>query len=266
MLSGRKLSEQPPIVRPHITTPTSFNYDSWEERAFAQDYSCVWPPRSYSCTFCRREFRSAQALGGHMNVHRRDRARLRQSNSSPTSEETPQIYDADFTPQVGSFSYSYNPNPNPNPNPKPNSICGALAPLITPSGSSSSVRKGHWIDNIGLISSSYSSAVVNQDTQKEEICLISSVQSLKDPIPARKILNLEEFVRVRSEDDSNLKKRKFHVKTDEEMIMISKRRRVGSIVSPLVVDIPLCNRKELDIEVLEICPSPVEELDLELRL
>ncbi|CAL5018300.1 unnamed protein product [Urochloa decumbens] len=33
---------------------------------------------SYTCGYCRREFRSAQALGGHMNVHRRDRARLRQ--------------------------------------------------------------------------------------------------------------------------------------------------------------------------------------------
>ncbi|KAJ1377465.1 Zinc finger C2H2-type [Sesbania bispinosa] len=41
-----------------------------------------WPPRSYTCSFCRKEFKSAQALGGHMNVHRRDRARLRQS--SPT--------------------------------------------------------------------------------------------------------------------------------------------------------------------------------------
>ncbi|KAG2722122.1 hypothetical protein I3760_02G115500 [Carya illinoinensis] len=38
-----------------------------------------WPPRSYTCSFCKREFKSAQALGGHMNVHRRDRARLRQS-------------------------------------------------------------------------------------------------------------------------------------------------------------------------------------------
>ncbi|KAK7324523.1 hypothetical protein VNO77_28147 [Canavalia gladiata] len=38
-----------------------------------------WPPRSYNCSFCRKEFKSAQALGGHMNVHRRDRARLRQS-------------------------------------------------------------------------------------------------------------------------------------------------------------------------------------------
>ncbi|CAN6275223.1 unnamed protein product [Urochloa humidicola] len=44
-----------------------------------------WPPQrslpsssSYTCGYCRREFRSAQALGGHMNVHRRDRARLRQ--------------------------------------------------------------------------------------------------------------------------------------------------------------------------------------------
>ncbi|KAL6178556.1 hypothetical protein ACLB2K_050074 [Fragaria x ananassa] len=57
--------------------------DSWEVRAFAEDTGNVmgttWPPRSYTCTFCRREFRSAQALGGHMNVHRRDRARLHQA-------------------------------------------------------------------------------------------------------------------------------------------------------------------------------------------
>lgn len=63
---------------------------SWEELAFARDAAghlggCVWPPRSYTCTFCRREFRSAQALGGHMNVHRRDRARLRQC-ASPSPE------------------------------------------------------------------------------------------------------------------------------------------------------------------------------------
>ncbi|KAF4377480.1 hypothetical protein F8388_024971 [Cannabis sativa] len=64
--------------------PTSSYDDSWEEQAFAEDAAgplggCIWPPRSYSCSFCRREFRSAQALGGHMNVHRRDRARLKQS-------------------------------------------------------------------------------------------------------------------------------------------------------------------------------------------
>ncbi|KAI3667054.1 hypothetical protein L6452_42096 [Arctium lappa] len=35
--------------------------------------------RSYTCTFCKRGFSNAQALGGHMNVHRKDRARLRES-------------------------------------------------------------------------------------------------------------------------------------------------------------------------------------------
>lgn len=64
--------------------------DSWEVRAFAQDtgsaMGTTWPPRSYTCTFCRREFRSAQALGGHMNVHRRDRAKLRQSPPVPATE------------------------------------------------------------------------------------------------------------------------------------------------------------------------------------
>uniref|UniRef100_A0ACD6A0N6 Uncharacterized protein n=1 Tax=Avena sativa TaxID=4498 RepID=A0ACD6A0N6_AVESA len=62
---------------------------SWEEQAFARDAEAsllVWPPRSYSCTFCRREFRSAQALGGHMNVHRRDRARLRHQDEEVQEE------------------------------------------------------------------------------------------------------------------------------------------------------------------------------------
>ncbi|XP_031488951.1 uncharacterized protein LOC116256681 [Nymphaea colorata] len=61
--------------------------DPWQEQSFAEDSfellcECIWPPRYYSCSFCRKEFKSAQALGGHMNVHRRDRARLRQSPDS----------------------------------------------------------------------------------------------------------------------------------------------------------------------------------------
>ncbi|KAF5184997.1 Zinc finger protein [Thalictrum thalictroides] len=62
-----------------------------------------WPPRSYTCSFCKREFRSAQALGGHMNVHRRDRARLRQY--SP--------------PWEGHQATPLNPNPNPSPSYSP---------------------------------------------------------------------------------------------------------------------------------------------------
>ncbi|XP_031488631.1 uncharacterized protein LOC116256410 [Nymphaea colorata] len=37
----------------------------------------TYQDRSFSCTFCHRKFSSAQALGGHMNLHRRERARLR---------------------------------------------------------------------------------------------------------------------------------------------------------------------------------------------
>ncbi|XP_020203585.2 probable transcriptional regulator RABBIT EARS [Cajanus cajan] len=79
------------ILKSHIQQPFgASNNSSWEERAFAEDAArilggCIWPPRSYSCNFCKREFRSAQALGGHMNVHRRDRARLKQS-LSPRNE------------------------------------------------------------------------------------------------------------------------------------------------------------------------------------
>ncbi|XP_050386517.1 probable transcriptional regulator RABBIT EARS [Argentina anserina] len=71
---------------------------SWEEKAFAEDAAgslggggCVWPPRSYSCSFCMREFRSAQALGGHMNVHRRDRARLKQCLHNSSSSASPSL-------------------------------------------------------------------------------------------------------------------------------------------------------------------------------
>ncbi|XP_010558920.1 PREDICTED: tropinone reductase homolog At5g06060-like [Tarenaya hassleriana] len=64
-----------------------FGAGSREETAFAfadaEDYSgCVWPLKTYTCSFCTREFRSAQALGGHMNVHRRDRARLKHNQEA----------------------------------------------------------------------------------------------------------------------------------------------------------------------------------------
>ncbi|WCJ23971.1 C2H2 and C2HC zinc fingers superfamily protein [Euphorbia peplus] len=41
--------------------------------------------RSYECTFCKRGFTNAQALGGHMNIHRKDRAKAKQVNSGSSS-------------------------------------------------------------------------------------------------------------------------------------------------------------------------------------
>ncbi|KAK7330897.1 hypothetical protein VNO77_25103 [Canavalia gladiata] len=91
--------------------------DSWEVRAFAEDtrniMGTTWPPRSYTCTFCRREFRSAQALGGHMNVHRRDRARLHHQ-ASPNNNINNNPFPHEFVANAG-FCLLYEfPSPNNN--------------------------------------------------------------------------------------------------------------------------------------------------------
>ncbi|EFH52486.1 zinc finger family protein [Arabidopsis lyrata subsp. lyrata] len=43
--------------------------------------------RPYICEFCERGFSNAQALGGHMNIHRKDRAKLRQANLKEEDSE-----------------------------------------------------------------------------------------------------------------------------------------------------------------------------------
>lgn len=96
LLTLQKLSNQP-NPNPWMNPNQREDDDSWEVRAFAEDTGSImgttWPPRSYTCTFCRREFRSAQALGGHMNVHRRDRARLHQtSNVNPSSSSSSFVF------------------------------------------------------------------------------------------------------------------------------------------------------------------------------
>ncbi|XP_051130986.1 transcriptional regulator TAC1-like [Andrographis paniculata] len=48
------------------------------------------PPASKStfrCSFCKRGFSNAQALGGHMNIHRKDRAKLKEFNLDVNGEE-----------------------------------------------------------------------------------------------------------------------------------------------------------------------------------
>ncbi|KAK8918573.1 putative transcriptional regulator RABBIT EARS [Platanthera zijinensis] len=105
---------------PRLPAAAIIESESWEERAFAEDSSgalggYIWPPRSYSCSFCLREFRSAQALGGHMNVHRRDRARMRQS-SIVEEEKDDDEEEANKVMVVRNSSLLLNPNCITNPN------------------------------------------------------------------------------------------------------------------------------------------------------
>ncbi|WJX76440.1 hypothetical protein P8452_59859 [Trifolium repens] len=57
-----------------------YNPNKSDQRWSSDDLGGPGQVRSYSCTFCKRGFSNAQALGGHMNIHRRDRAKLKQSS------------------------------------------------------------------------------------------------------------------------------------------------------------------------------------------
>lgn len=73
--------------------------------------------RSYECTFCKRGFTNAQALGGHMNIHRKEKAKAskqgdifhRRSFSNPffSDQESSKYSEGNFNQQF------YFPLPNP---------------------------------------------------------------------------------------------------------------------------------------------------------
>ncbi|GJZ97845.1 transcriptional regulator SUPERMAN-like protein [Tanacetum coccineum] len=58
--------------------------------------------RSYECIFCKRGFTTAQALGGHMNIHRKDRAKSRPSYLSHDKNSSRQ---EDYSCYSGPRSY-----------------------------------------------------------------------------------------------------------------------------------------------------------------
>lgn len=53
------------------------NFEKSDQMKWGSDDQNSSQVRSYTCCFCKRGFSNAQALGGHMNIHRRDRARLK---------------------------------------------------------------------------------------------------------------------------------------------------------------------------------------------
>ncbi|XP_027367903.1 zinc finger protein 10-like [Abrus precatorius] len=55
------------------------------DRSSEQNDDMVGTGRSYECVFCKRGFTTAQALGGHMNIHRKDRANKAKPNFPPSS-------------------------------------------------------------------------------------------------------------------------------------------------------------------------------------
>ncbi|KAF5752370.1 SUP1 [Tripterygium wilfordii] len=119
--------------------------DSWYgEDNYLSRFS--WPPRSYTCSFCKREFRSAQALGGHMNVHRRDRARLRQSPPTPRDVlhhahgQCPKLLNLNLSPNCANPNFSSSSSSSTSLA-SPTTFSCTLPSLVSPSSMSLGEKK-----------------------------------------------------------------------------------------------------------------------------
>ncbi|KAF9597580.1 hypothetical protein IFM89_019948 [Coptis chinensis] len=279
MWMRKKLSEKSHV---QVSSRAAYN-DSWEEQAFAEDSAgplggCIWPPRSYSCSFCRREFRSAQALGGHMNVHRRDRARLKQSPNSQIESSTLGVQ---FPPQVCSLVFSPNPNSNSN----------ILAPAISASrvpAPTSTLDKCN--DQTLVKSPSYSSTKVHElqmgslfsspATHTDSIAIKVINQSDKYKLEAENNLRGQEIgLGVCREDlkpDSEVSLNMVTSRTrptrsggdNEDEVISSKRRKIGANSLPFFLKPTgtLVETFRIQPEFIGLSPSSIEEIDLELRL
>ncbi|KAM2625185.1 zinc finger protein 10-like [Malus sylvestris] len=284
----------------HLQVPIS-NDDSWEEQAFAEDAAgplggCIWPPRSYSCSFCRREFRSAQALGGHMNVHRRDRAILKQSPNDETARHNHLHHHQDhdhslqnsannpFSSSLGSFQFSshqvcaqvYNPK-SPIATSSPSSVSRVSAQLpckkncaeqtLIPPSSSSASSPQSW--SVMGINRYYNKRSAERDHIKGDKISrkveSSSCREKGDHHVANSDLNLSVSL--------NLVVRCEHTSTSDdgdEAIVSSKRRRTDDVPSSIPFFLKSGSVDKVhhvqSAEGFEISSSSIEDLDLELRL
>ncbi|KAI7996194.1 Zinc finger protein 10 [Camellia lanceoleosa] len=249
--------------------------DSWEEQAFAEDAAgplggCIWPPRSYTCSFCRREFKSAQALGGHMNVHRRDRARLKQS-PSPLNENLHQHHhqnhhnhilnpctslDVQYPSQICTVVY--------NPNPNSDHVVFASPPLaqenpnektFLPLFSSSILGDHHKKSSIfappsrsNLVADQYFDVSVpnNEERNRSKEAYFTSDLSVS--------LNLIVHQTRSSSSESK-----------EEEAVSCKRQRIDPTRLPSFLESNSIDTQHLQSEVLS-SSSSIEDIDLELRL
>ncbi|XP_075498950.1 zinc finger protein 10-like [Primulina tabacum] len=257
-----------PDSNPQIILSADMNShgDSWEEQAFAFDAAgtlggCVWPPRSYPCSFCRREFRSAQALGGHMNVHRRERARLKQS---PTISSSNDQVSANFTSQICSLLYK-NPNPEISDDPRKISIGAPSSPATKDTSSlcfsSPIVQQNLKNTTVSSTVPSWSSFVTDKKdhvldsikNQEKKSAFIIEPNSTEDcsTVDLSVSLNLE----VCGTDMNG---------SNDEKVGGCKRKRIES--KPLSFFQQSSKEGRFQTDVFKPHSASVEELDLELRL
>ncbi|KAF8006399.1 hypothetical protein BT93_K0642 [Corymbia citriodora subsp. variegata] len=187
----------------------------------------LWTPKSYACSFCKKIFRSAQALGGHMNVHRRERARLK---------------------QLSSLIVEYHPPP---PSPNPNIVVASssqssqsqLNPALLPPAQPSSLSGNKPF-------SCASPPSVSSDLDYRERKKLG-VNSANDGLPG-------SFPRLASDDAGKKRSRRSTGVTgvEEEAKAIPEKDKIIEVHGDL-------SKVELEIGLIK---DPSRSLNLELRL
>ncbi|OIW01235.1 hypothetical protein TanjilG_10396 [Lupinus angustifolius] len=248
--------------------PSSYDESSWEEKAFAKDasgFGCIWPPRSYSCSFCRREFRSAQALGGHMNVHRRDRARLNQHQ--PTSPQLNETLNIVQNPLNSGYLYPSslcglaNTNNNTNPNySDPHHVIASSSMVLTPSVNKDFIEETH---NIPI----YSSSIFHKSSNLSSKSFSNLAESGAERIS--KGLKNDHKTDVAVSMNLNLYVCRAYTpvqfETEEEDLISFKKRKMDASI-PFFPKQSSVDTNHMQSQMFEFSPSSIEEVDLELRL
>ena len=238
------------------SSSSSWKVNNYEEAE--EDYMNVngfsWPPRSYTCSFCKREFRSAQALGGHMNVHRKDRARLRQY--SPPRDHNGYGTTTTTTTTSTIFNLNLNPNPNPNFSSSYSSVATRLPPLIPYSPLSSNLASP------SLSSLSYSPyCVANSPNYENKKCPWSSTTSLE--YHTEVMLDHDLTMSTEGSDLAKMIKSKQSVYGVGDNECFAEEDLFKNLNKP-----EMANSVRLDLEIGSLGDSKIcsRDLDLELRL
>lgn len=285
-----------------VTIPSSSSCygDSWEEQAFAEDAAagslggCIWPPRSYSCSFCRREFRSAQALGGHMNVHRKDRARLKQQ--TPNDQILFHHHHHHHQVEIENHHHhllqkpiiqsdhnylAYNSNLFPNP-----PLCGLVYEKTNPnSGLDLSSASKDLFREETLVSPFNSSESWSNLPRDDRLCSPKFQREVDndnlDEKVSKGILDSRLRGKRENDDESDLSMSlnlvlckahplvQFDEKTKEED-NCKKRMKIDSSSNQQLFSNSKStfdhNQQNIQAKMFEFSPNSIEELDLELRL
>ncbi|GMI69313.1 hypothetical protein HRI_000600600 [Hibiscus trionum] len=76
-----------------------------DSKSSSEDADDTGTARFYECVFCKRGFTTAQALGGHMNIHRKDRAK---SSRPRAVSDKVNVHGDNYNVTLSSYPY---PNP-----------------------------------------------------------------------------------------------------------------------------------------------------------